>query len=72
MSMQFFGKTLILFGILFVIIGAFLLFFERIPYLGKLPGDIFIRRGNTVIFFPIVTCLLLSVILSIILNLLRR
>ncbi|MGC8890899.1 MAG: DUF2905 domain-containing protein [bacterium] len=70
--MQFFGKTLILFGILFVIIGAFLLFFERIPYLGKLPGDIFIRRGNTVIFFPIVTCLLLSVILSIILNLLRR
>jgi hypothetical protein len=70
--MQFLGKTLILFGILFVIIGVFLVFFERIPYLGKLPGDIFIRRGNTVIFFPIVTCLLLSIILSIILNLLRR
>jgi len=70
--MQFLGKTLILFGILFVIIGVFLVFFERIPYLGKLPGDIFIRRGNTVIFFPIVTCLLLSIIISIILNLLRR
>jgi len=70
--MQFLGKTLILFGILFVTIGVFLVFFERIPYLGKLPGDIFIRRGNTVIFFPIVTCLLLSIIISIILNLLRR
>jgi len=70
--MQILGKTLILFGVFFIIIGVFLVFFERIPYLGKLPGDIFIRRENVVIFFPIVTCLLLSIILSIIFNLLRR
>ncbi|MGC8972187.1 MAG: DUF2905 domain-containing protein [bacterium] len=70
--MEYLGKALILFGVLFVLFGLFLLFFNRIPYLGKLPGDIVIRRGNTIIFFPIVTCILLSIILSIILNIFRR
>lgn len=70
--MEYLGKILILFGVFFVLFGLFLLFFNRVPYLGKLPGDIIIRRGNTVIFFPIVTCILLSIILSIILNIFRR
>jgi len=70
--MNMLGKLLILFGIIFILLGVFLMFFQRIPYLGKLPGDIIIRRGNTVIFFPIVTCILLSVILSLILNIFFR
>ena len=70
--MNMLGKLLILFGIIFILLGVFLMLFQRIPYLGKLPGDIIIRRGNTVIFFPIVTCILLSVILSLILNIFFR
>jgi len=66
------GKILILFGIVFILLGIFLIFFQRIPYLGKLPGDIIIRRGNTVIYFPIVTCILLSIIFSLILNIFFR
>jgi len=69
---EYLGKALIIFGVLFVLFGLFLLFFNRIPYLGKLPGDIIIRRGNTIIFFPIVTCILLSIILSLILSIFRR
>ncbi|MDH4158214.1 MAG: DUF2905 domain-containing protein [candidate division Zixibacteria bacterium] len=49
-----------------------LLFFDRIPFLGKLPGDISFRSGHTRIYFPIVTCIVISVILSIILNLFRK
>ncbi|MBC7320839.1 DUF2905 domain-containing protein [bacterium] len=70
--MEYLGKALILFGIIFVLLGLFLVFFNRIPYFGKLPGDIIIRRGNTVIFFPIVTCILLSIILSLILNIFKK
>jgi len=70
--MSMLGKILILFGIVFILLGIFLIFFQRIPYLGKLPGDIIIRRGNTVIFFPIVTCILLSIIFSLILNIFFR
>jgi len=69
---EYLGKALIIFGVLFVLFGLFLIFFNRIPYLGKLPGDIIIRRGNTIIFFPIVTCILLSIILSLILSIFRR
>ena len=70
--MNMLGKILIFFGIVFISLGIFLIFFQRIPYLGKLPGDIIIRRGNTVIFFPIVTCILLSIIFSLILNIFFR
>ncbi|HHV81706.1 MAG TPA: DUF2905 domain-containing protein [bacterium] len=70
--MSMLGKILILFGIVFILLGIFLIFFQRIPYLGKLPGDIIIRRGNTVIYFPIVTCILLSIIFSLILNIFFR
>lgn len=66
------GKFLILFGVIFILLGIFLAFFQRIPYVGKLPGDILIRKGNTVIFFPIVTCILLSIIISLILNIFFR
>lgn len=66
------GKFLILFGVIFILLGIFLAFFQRIPYVGKLPGDILIRKGNTVIFFPIVTCILLSIIISLILNVFFR
>ena len=45
---------------------------SRIPGLGRLPGDIVYRKGNFTFYFPLVTCLLLSVILSLLLSLFRR
>ncbi len=66
------GKLLIIVGILFIAIGLLLTFAPNIPYLGRLPGDISIKRGNFHFYFPIVTCLLLSIIITILLNLFRR
>lgn len=66
------GKMLLLMGIFLVAIGLFLLFFEKIPFLGKLPGDIIVRRKNFVFYFPIVTSLLLSAILSLILFIISK
>jgi hypothetical protein len=45
---------------------------EKIPFIGKLPGDIHFKKGNFTFYFPITTCILLSILLSIILTLLGR
>ena len=63
------AKLIILTGVILVIVGVILYFFKGIPFLGKLPGDIHIEKKNFSFHFPIVTCILLSVILSIILYL---
>ena len=62
------GKLLIVVGGLVLVVGLFLTLGPRIPYLGKLPGDISIDRGNVHFSFPIVTCLLLSLLLTVLLN----
>ena len=66
------GKVFIILGALIVLVGLALTFGPRIPFLGRLPGDIAIDRGNVHIYFPIVTCLLLSVVLTLVLNLFFR
>lgn len=63
------GRLLLIVGGGIVLLGLILLFAGRIPLLGRLPGDILIRRGGSTFFFPIVTSLILSVVLTIILNL---
>ena len=63
------GKALLLIGGAIVLLGALLLVLGRVPFLGRLPGDIAVRRGNTSFYFPIVTCLALSVILTVVVNL---
>ncbi len=70
--MESFGKLLIFFGILLVALGLILSFGVKIPWLGHLPGDIYIRRENFSFYFPLTTCLLISLILSLVLYLLRR
>ncbi|RLA85917.1 MAG: DUF2905 domain-containing protein [Deltaproteobacteria bacterium] len=70
--MEGLGKILILFGIILVVIGLGMAFIPKIPFLGKLPGDLYIKRNNFSFYFPIVTCLLLSLILSILLSLFIR
>ena len=63
------GKILILGGAFLGFLGLLLVFWERIPFLGKLPGDIFVRKGSFQFFFPIVTCIIISIVLTIVLNL---
>jgi len=67
-----FGKMLIILGIFILGIGLLLTLGGKIPYLGRLPGDIVIKKGNFTFYFPIVTCILLSVLLTLIFSLFRR
>jgi len=64
--MQEIGKTLIIFGVILIGAGLLLTFFNKIPFLDKLPGDILIQRKNFTFYFPIATSILLSIILSLI------
>lgn len=63
---------LLILGGMIALLGLLILLVGHIPFLGKLPGDITIRRGNFTCFVPIVTSILLSLLLTIILNLLAR
>ena len=63
-------SILIALGILFLAAGLLWPVLSR--YLGRLPGDIVIRRGSGTIFFPIVTCIVLSIVISLLLLLFRR
>ena len=64
--MQDVGKLLVLFGLMIVGVGILLIFLERLPFgLGRLPGDIVIRRDNLTFYFPIVTSIVLSVLLTV-------
>jgi hypothetical protein len=62
------GKLVLLFGAILVAAGALLVFGVRLPFrLGRLPGDIAYHGRSTTFYFPIVTCLLLSLVLSLVL-----
>ncbi len=63
------GKVLILFGSITVLIGLLFMFGGKIPFLGKLPGDIFIEKENYRFYFPLASGLLISLILTIVINL---
>jgi len=63
--MQEIGKTLIIFGLILIGVGVLLTFFNKIPFLGKLPGDILIQKRNFTFYFPFMTSILISVVLSL-------
>jgi hypothetical protein len=67
------GRMLIVVGLVLVAAGVLLTFAGRLPFrLGRLPGDIFVQGKNSTFYFPIVTCLILSVIFSLVMWLFRR
>lgn len=70
------GKMLLLFGLLMVLLGLVLLvaghFSGRVPWLGRLPGDIHIQRGDWTFYFPLATCLVISVVLTLLFSLFGR
>lgn len=66
------GKWLIIFGLILAAVGLVLMVTPKIPWLGKLPGDFTYRGERFTFYFPLATCILLTVILSLILYLFRR
>jgi len=72
MGLETIGKLLLVFGGILVFLGLFFLLVGRVPYIGRLPGDILIQKGNFTFYFPLVTLLLLSVLLTIVLNIVLR
>jgi hypothetical protein len=67
-----FGKTLIIFGVILVGIGLLLTLGDKIPWIGKLPGDIYIKRERFSFYFPIVTCIIISFILTLLFAFFRK
>jgi DUF2905 family protein len=70
--MQELGKMLVIFGVAIVVFGLALWSGLGTGWLGRLPGDIRIERGHSAFYFPIVTCIILSIILSLAFSLFRR
>ncbi|MFH1305978.1 MAG: DUF2905 domain-containing protein [Candidatus Omnitrophota bacterium] len=69
---QTIGRILIIFGLVLTALGGVFLLAEKIPWLGRLPGDILIKRGNFTFYFPLATCILASIALSAIIYLFFR
>ncbi|OOP56816.1 MAG: hypothetical protein AYP45_07375 [Candidatus Brocadia carolinensis] len=67
-----FGKILISLGILMIIIGGLFIIGGKLPFVGRLPGDIVVQKKNFSFYFPITTCIIISIMFSLIMWLLRR
>lgn len=72
LSIESIGKSLILFGIILIVTGSLFVLFGKVPWFGRLPGDIVIKKEGLTIYFPIVTMLLLSIVLTVIFNVIGR
>ncbi len=70
--MQDMGKALIVLGFILAAAGILIAYGGKIPFLGKLPGDLRIERENFTLFFPLGTCLAISIVVSFIFWLFRR
>lgn len=66
------GRGLISVGAVILVIGVALLLAEKVPYLGRLPGDLMWKKGNFSFYFPLATCLIVSLLVSLVLWLVRR
>ncbi len=66
------GKWFVLTGATLIVLGSFILIPGKIPFLGRLPGDIRVEKGNFSFYFPVMTCILASGLLSIILRLVSK
>ncbi len=66
------GKIFIVLGVMLILIGLAFTFWDRIPFIGKLPGDILIKKERFNLYFPITTSIIISIILTIIFSIFRR
>ncbi len=72
MDVQGTGRILLLSGAFLLFLGLLLIFWSRLPFLGKLPGDMFLQKDGFQFFFPLVTCIIISIVLTVVLNLVFR
>jgi hypothetical protein len=66
------GKMLIILGVVLIIVGLGFLFGDKIPFIGKLPGDILIKKERFSFYFPITTSIIISIILTILFSLFKK
>ena len=60
------GKLLIVFGVLIAVVGVAIVVAGRLPWIGRLPGDIYVRRGGFTFYFPLATSILVSIALTLV------
>ncbi len=66
------GKMFIVLGIILIVVGIAFLFGDKIPYIGKLPGDIYIKKERFSFYFPITTSIIISITLTILFSIFRK
>ncbi|MCF8010728.1 MAG: DUF2905 domain-containing protein [Clostridiales bacterium] len=66
------GKSIVIIGLILVLLGGIIMVGGKIGFIGKLPGDMYFEKGNVKFYFPLVTMLLLSFIITVIVNLIFR
>jgi hypothetical protein len=66
------GRALIVLGVVVAVVGVVLVLFGRVPWIGRLPGDIHVQRGNWTFYFPLGTSILVSIVLTLVLWLIGR
>ena len=66
------GKTLLFFGVALIILGGIFLLAGKLPFSGRLPGDIVMQRKNIIFYFPLGLCIVISIILTIIFRIFRH
>jgi len=70
--LQDFGRIIITFGVIMIVVGAILWFLGKLPFVGKLPGDIVVKRENFSFYAPIATGIIISIVLSIVLTIISN
>ena len=59
------GKLLIVFGVLIAVVGVVIVVAGRLPWIGRLPGDVYVQRGHFTFYFPLATSILVSLVLTL-------
>jgi hypothetical protein len=70
--MQGMGKMLVVLGILLVVVGLALMFGDKIPFIGRLPGDIYVKKERFSFYFPLTTSIIISIILTILFSIFKK
>ena len=66
------GRMLIILGIVIVAVGLLILLAHKIPHIGRLPGDIYVKKDSFTFYFPLTTCIIVSLLLTLVFWLFRR
>jgi len=66
------AKIMIILGVVLIVLGLMMLGIQKLPFPGKLPGDILIKRENVTFSFPLMTCIIISIIISLVLYLIGK